>query len=411
MKQSVSSFSNSIKKPETIAIIGRGYGDEGKGLATDFFSLSAGKKLVVRHNGGAQSGHTVDRKDKRIVFHELGSGSLNGAETFWAKTYLPDLYKLAEEWEAFCRITGLEPVLHADERTCITLIDDVLLNMAIETARGEDRHGSCGMGINEAYLRAKAGFGITIRQLKEVSFDDLFDEMKRIRREYLPTRLRELGLEDREDIEYLELLRDENVLRNVLTAMKENVQKVQLVRDVAGFFAGFDRIIFESGQGLLLDAECEESMPHVTASRTGLTNPMQILEEAGLDLNEVVYVARSYLTRHGAGPLACECDPKQLGNIEPDLTNVTNPWQGDFRFAFYGSVEAFLKPIMVDCGNRKETKVSLLITHLNETEGKVRFDGFDLTPGELQEKTAEIFRETEIYQSYSRYSEEMKKEP
>ena len=78
------------------AVIGNNYGDEGKGLAVDHLTLS-GHNLVVRHNGGAQAAHTVDREDKRFVFHELSSGSFNGADTYWASTFLPDLYKLEEE--------------------------------------------------------------------------------------------------------------------------------------------------------------------------------------------------------------------------------------------------------------------------------------------------------------------------
>ena len=39
-------------------VIGANFGDEGKGLATDYFcSLGAG--MVVRFNGGAQAGHRV----------------------------------------------------------------------------------------------------------------------------------------------------------------------------------------------------------------------------------------------------------------------------------------------------------------------------------------------------------------
>ena len=62
-----------MKRPYICAVIGKNFGDEGKGLAVDYLSLQAkgGPVLVIRHNGGAQSGHTVDLPDKRFVFHEL----------------------------------------------------------------------------------------------------------------------------------------------------------------------------------------------------------------------------------------------------------------------------------------------------------------------------------------------------
>ena len=82
---------------DVYAVIGKNYGDEGKGLTVDHLCTGDEKPLVIRHNGGAQSGHTVETDGKRFVFHQLSSGSFHGADTFWAGTYLPDLYKLQEE--------------------------------------------------------------------------------------------------------------------------------------------------------------------------------------------------------------------------------------------------------------------------------------------------------------------------
>ena len=82
-----------------LAIIGKGFGDEGKGLATDYFCRQASDTLVIKHNGGAQAGHTVEPEGKRFVFHQLSAGSFCGADTFWADSYYPDLYKLGEEME------------------------------------------------------------------------------------------------------------------------------------------------------------------------------------------------------------------------------------------------------------------------------------------------------------------------
>jgi len=41
------------------AIIGSNFGDEGKGLLTDYFASKQSDSLVVRFNGGAQASHTV----------------------------------------------------------------------------------------------------------------------------------------------------------------------------------------------------------------------------------------------------------------------------------------------------------------------------------------------------------------
>ena len=61
---------------------------------------------------------------------------------------------------------------------------------------------------------------------------------------------------------------------------------------------------------------------------------IDLLEEAKpceLDI-EVIYVTRSYLTRHGAGTLPNEMKEKPYKNIT-DLTNIQNEFQGVLRFA------------------------------------------------------------------------------
>ncbi|NJN48156.1 MAG: adenylosuccinate synthetase [Candidatus Competibacteraceae bacterium] len=68
-------------------VIGSGFGDEGKGLATDFYAAHFGKDaLVVRFNGGAQAGHTVVTPEgQRHIFSHIGSGSMVGAATYLSR--------------------------------------------------------------------------------------------------------------------------------------------------------------------------------------------------------------------------------------------------------------------------------------------------------------------------------------
>ena len=192
-------------------MIGAGFGDEGKGLAVDHFCSVGEGCLVVRHNGGAQAGHTVKSGEKRFVFHQLSSGSFRRADTYMAETFLPDLFKIEEEISGFAAVSGHIPVIFGNVGACITIIDDVLLNMALETVRGAGRHGSCGMGINEAVLRSAARcdfrsteqsnfrsarqpdlpFRITLGEVKGGSAESLFAHLRRNRREYLPERIRE----------------------------------------------------------------------------------------------------------------------------------------------------------------------------------------------------------------------------
>lgn len=72
-----------------IAVIGAGFGDEGKGLMTDYCCQRPKYTTVVRFNGGAQAGHTVVTPDgRRHVFSHFGSGTLRGAATFLSRFFI-----------------------------------------------------------------------------------------------------------------------------------------------------------------------------------------------------------------------------------------------------------------------------------------------------------------------------------
>ena len=405
------------------AVIGKGFGDEGKGLAVDNFCSKVPNALVLKHNGGAQAGHTVEPNGKRFVFHQLSSGSFRHASTFWADSFYPDLYKLGAEAEEFRGVSGFVPTVFCDIRTKVTLIDDVLINMLLETLRGGARHGSCGMGINECDQRSKAGYGMSVYDFLSQDANALMQRMFEIRNTYGRERIRAAIQEEAEagslgalhgtvdEIlkkaalnaearEYLECLSSKAVIENAVEEMQRNVAKyVTIIEDIGKLLREHESIVFESGQGLLLDGENKRFYPHVSASRTGLFHPVRILKEAGLYLDEAVYVTRSYVTRHGAGPLPYECGPDVLGITERDETNIPNPWQGSIRYATHGTMEEFLEPVQEDLqsvnalkdealGTKPETKASLFLTHLNESNGTLLMADRALPVAELMQDKA-----------------------
>lgn len=357
---------------EAQIIIGKNFGDEGKGLATDYFARQAqqsGKPcLVVRHNGGAQAGHTVDRGTDRFVFHQLSSGSFRGADTLWADSFLPDLYKLREEAEDFFALSGKRPrILSGGDCRCV-VIDDVLLNMALETARGSNRHGSCGMGINEAVQRSKTAFLLTLREVRGMTADALYRRLREIRSGYTAVRLKQTGL-DRLDSEYTSLLRNDNVLRNAAEGMCRSAALTETA--APSELSTFESVIFEGAQGLLLDENYLAYAPHLTTSRTGLQQPLALCRELFPAADcRAVYVTRTYVTRHGAGPLPYEGQFDRTRYPVSDPTNLPNEWQGSLRFAPHGNRREFLDPVLADKGSA-DVACSLFLTHLNETGGCV----------------------------------------
>lgn len=395
------------------AVIGKSFGDEGKGLATDYFAARAksrGEKcLVIRHNGGAQAGHTVDRENDRFVFHQLSSGSFRGADSFWADTFLPDMYKLSEEYHSFAAQSGINVRIYADVNCRSVIIDDVLINMARETVRDRARHGSCGMGINEAVKRsAHPEFLLPLGRLISMNGEELCRELRRIRREYLPMRTEEIDEDITKAGEVYELLCDDNVLYNLAEAMKRSCELV--TPSEPHLVHGYDTVIFEGAQGLLLDCDNISYAPHLTTSKTDSTNPVAFCRKhlMGESL-ERVYVSRSYVTRHGAGSLPMErCFDISKYHIN-DLTNIANEWQGSLRFAPHPLSEAFVSDIQRDIGTSEYMgEISLFITHLNETNFCISTVSGDMPVDDwIREKpVSELF--DRIYLSDSPFSDKTK---
>ena len=92
-----------------------------------------------------------------------------------------------------------------------------------------------------------------------------------------------------------------------------------------------DSIIFEGAQGLLLDKDRDSIW--TTTSNTGILNPYNMLRSHNDFRAEACYVTRSYVTRHGDGPLEEEVAKDELGDNLTDRTNVFNDFQGSLRYA------------------------------------------------------------------------------
>lgn len=55
-------------------LVGSQWGDEGKGKIVDL--ISQGFEIVVRYQGGANAGHTVEIGDQKYILHLIPSGIL-----------------------------------------------------------------------------------------------------------------------------------------------------------------------------------------------------------------------------------------------------------------------------------------------------------------------------------------------
>src|SRR5437773_220348 len=64
-------------KTHCVVVVGAQWGDEGKGKIVDVLAERA--DLVVRYQGGANAGHTVDTGAGEFVLHQIPSGIIQGA--------------------------------------------------------------------------------------------------------------------------------------------------------------------------------------------------------------------------------------------------------------------------------------------------------------------------------------------
>ncbi len=405
----------------TVAVIGKNFGDEGKGLVCASLSKNVKNTLIVKHNGGGQAGHTVESEDgKRFIHHQIGSGAEHGAATLLADTFMVDLYQLTEELSSFEHIYGFIPEIYAEKNTHITVIDDVLRNMFIESARGPLRHGSCGMGINECKMRQSEGFSLTLEEVRDLNPGELFRRLKRFRIEYGQRDIEALKAKFKknnpgEPADYYDMLTDDGVLFTYVKYLKEGIRSIKLVDASKDWLSRYDQIVFETGQGLLLDEDYTIYAPHLTPSKTGLHNIAQFLEKRDMPLNEFIYVTRPYVTRHGNGPLPHELKREELPGVGKDSTNMDNEWQGSIRYAKHESFQSFDGPVRDDVKSVLHMKcmrgamVSVLLTHLDETNDIVYFQDGNIHSEDLMKTLLEDYGYTRVYTSHSRFGTDMYK--
>lgn len=323
------------------AVIGANFGDEGKGLVTDYL-CSQGAGMVVRFNGGAQAGHTVVTPEgPRHVFGHFGAGTFLGVPTFLSQFFVCNPILFMEEL-GFLEHHGLKPKVYAHPNCLVTTFADMMINQKLEDQRGLGRHGSCGVGFNETINRSE------IPELK-ITMSDLWnragieDRLAKICDNYARWRCGE---------------KVPNADIYIGAFIKRCEQFANLVHPL-GIAQCVDPV-FEGAQGLLLDQTNREFYPHLTRSNTGAKNVRLLCEQAGISKVDLYYVSRTYLTRHGAGPL-----PGEDHNLHyNDNTNLDNPYQGKLRFAPLDHT-ALLSRIINDA---RSTRAFLAWTHCDQKE-------------------------------------------
>ena len=335
-----------------VAVIGAGHGDEGKGLMVDYFASTGEYLNVVRFNGGPQAGHTVELESGyKFTFSQLGSGSLRGLNTHLSRFVLVNPVYFMREYDTFISETGMRPRVSMSPYCEFITPWDVAKNQDAETRRGSHRHGSVGYGIFTATKRAYY-ISLTAARLTYISAGELAVILREV------ARFHELSYYEEEADEFL----------------RATQRMLKIVNQYEDYTVFRDSCIFEGAQGLLLDQN-SGMFPHVTPSNTGMTNVVSLLEPEGVHTVQPIYITRSYLTRHGAGPMyypwvtdaGIYADEMRPTGLPVDETNHYNPWQGHLRYGQL-SVDQLNYSIMKDMyAAQRAVNVEVLQAHVAMT--------------------------------------------
>lgn len=394
---------------KAFAVIGAGYGDEGKGNMVDYFctrqATEGGKVLNAKVNGGAQAGHTVFHMDEglieydRAVFHSIGAGTFAGADTYFGEKFILDAGLVLKEYKLIKRMARRDFKVYVNPRCRVSFTVDKLLNQIIEESR-EEKHGTCGLGIFETVHRNHFGYEFRIGEFKEAEDEEaVIMEIHKATKGYIDERVDEIGILPRQAMDEVLDLYDnlwDYAMADFASIMELlDCGCVQLASlDEAITDGSYSSVVFECSQGLELCWGDKRNFPHISASHTGLRNVA--IEISGMGKNHILcleacYVTRTYKTKHGDGEFLEKDEEIEEEYALYDRTNVPNRFQGTLQ---YGRLDAerMQQLIMDDFDAYSKgfhgfpvTK-SLAVTHVDQTSESVLTMGGDIYFKELHAK-------------------------
>lgn len=327
---------------EVKVVVGANYGDCGKGLVSGCLARKAAEKghkvLTVFYNGTGQRAHSFEG----VVRHLTAAGEVYGSDTFYHRMFVVDPIML---W-----LSKATPII--DPRCRVIFPCDVLYGQSREK---QLKHGSCGFGLFAAVKR----------------FEDINSYPFEVEDMFLPHNSL-FPLIQKTDSYYKYQPNEIHNLTNFIQALKwvkENCKIIKFGELIQQQI--YDTVIFEGGQGLLLDQANKGDFPHLTPSSTGAFNiqsDISTLFDVPVDL---FYVSRSYITRHGHGPMDKECKKEEINPTIVDLVNQPNEWQGNLRFGLI-DIDKLNKRILGDAAQyRCDKTINMVYTHLNYTNNKI----------------------------------------
>jgi len=267
-----------------VVIVGCQIGDEGKGKIVDF--LAKESDMVVRFQGGANAGHTIEH-DKKYKLHLVPSGVLRGITCILANGVVIDARQLISEIEELER-GGVDcSNVVISSKAHLILPAHITMDSNSELRRGNNKIGTTGKGIGPAYRDKAARSGIRLEHGR-LSREKL--------RKLVDLHLIESGLSHM-IADSAECLVDE--IKEVWSLLKDRVIQSSFIINNA--LDKNDKVLFEGAQGILLDID-HGTYPFVTSSNTCAGAVCTGAGVGPTKIDSVLGVTKAYTTRVGAGP-------------------------------------------------------------------------------------------------------------
>ena len=276
-------------------VVGAQWGDEGKAKITDI--LAGDADLIIRYQGGCNAGHTVVAHDKTFKFHLIPSGILYSGKTCFigaGTVILPESFEqeinglIAEGID----VSGLK----INPLASITMPYHTEVDGYSESIATKGKIGTTKKGIGPTYTDKMARIGLKIEDLySQEALAEKLDILLPIKNKALKE---VYGLKTYTKDEVIELCKKYAEIFRPYVCFEWQKVLEDAKREKKA-------ILFEGAQGVMLDVDYG-TYPFVTSS-----NPIGGGAATGSGygptmIDEVIGVAKAYVTRVGEGPFVTE---------------------------------------------------------------------------------------------------------
>ncbi len=274
-------------------VVGAQWGDEGKAKITDL--LAAEADLIIRYQGGCNAGHTVVVDDKTFKFHLIPSGILySGKDCFIGAgtVILPEYFE--EEVNGLIK-DGIDVSrLKVSPLASITMPYHTEVDGYSEDNAKKGKIGTTKKGIGPTYTDKYARIGLKVQDLySEETLSEKLDVILPLKNKMLEN-VYGLKAYSKEDVlglckKYAEIFRP--------YVCFEWQEFLETSKDKT--------ILFEGAQGVMLDVDYG-TYPFVTSSSPIGGGACTGSGYGPKMIDEIVGVAKAYVTRVGEGPFVTE---------------------------------------------------------------------------------------------------------